>query len=107
MPLPEGHEELNQQDPERYARLSEPFDSISDADAATKAFFQELGVLREKYKIPDVLVSAIVTAYDKGVPEQRMMTMQYGNTALRPYIILSLYRNEHPMLQALMEGMTG
>ena len=103
-------DELRQIDPERYRRLAQPFENENEFNEALKGFFKELGVLREKYKIPDVLVAAIANVKNEKDPElieQRMSSMQYDNTALRPFIILSLYRQEHPMLQALIEGLAG
>jgi hypothetical protein len=105
---PSALDELRQIDPERYKRLAAPFDDEDEFNQALKGFFKELGVLREKYAIPDVFVAAMgFVRNGEHLVEQRMSTMHYGDTSLRPFIILNLYRQEHPMLQALIRGMSG
>jgi len=44
-------------DPEKYARLSEPFESEERMGAAANSFLAALGKLREQYKIPDLIVA--------------------------------------------------
>lgn len=43
-------------DADNYHKLNQPFESADDANAALEAFWEEFYALRNKYKIPDVLV---------------------------------------------------
>jgi hypothetical protein len=45
-----------QADPEKYERLAEPFESDELALVAARAFLGELATLREKYRIPELIV---------------------------------------------------
>jgi hypothetical protein len=103
-------DELRQINPERYKRLALPFENEEAFTEALTGFFKELGELREKYKIPDVLVAVlgnVKTEQRPEVGEMRISSMQYGDMSLREFIILNLVRQEHPMLQALIEGLSG
>lgn len=44
-------------DPEKYERLSIPFESPEQMEAAASSFLAALAKLREQYKIPDLIVS--------------------------------------------------
>jgi hypothetical protein len=48
-----------EQNPERYARLSVPFDSAERATVAVGGFLLAVSRLREQYKIPDCLVQVM------------------------------------------------
>lgn len=43
-------------DPEKFQRLSVPFETLDEAQAASEAFFKELGELREKHRMANVVV---------------------------------------------------
>ena len=43
-------------DPDKYERLSQPFETQEEAEKAMKAFLKGVSKLREKHKISDVLV---------------------------------------------------
>jgi len=103
MPLPETQREEN---PERYKRLSEPFESPEAVNEAYAGFFRELGELREKYKIPDVLavVEANVVA-PNGSVMKAVTTFQWGDMSRRGTLVLYLYRQESEVIQKLMEGL--
>lgn len=98
---------LRQNDPERYARLSAPFPSEEAMVAAFTGFFRELGELREKYGIADVL-TIVADSYEtpEGTVKPDTLTMQYGDMTLRPFLVLHLYRQEPEMIQILMKGIT-
>ena len=53
-------------DPVKYHRLSAPFESLDQAQAAGDAFFRELGELREKHKIGNVAVIIRTDVVDVG-----------------------------------------
>jgi hypothetical protein len=52
-------------DPEKYKRLSEPFESVEQCEAAMNAFLVAIGKLRESYKIPELIVSFQACARNK------------------------------------------
>lgn len=101
--------ELRQVDPERYERLSRPFETEEDMNKAFAGFFRELGELREKYKIADVL-TVVADSYqdpdDSTLKVPMATSMQYGDMTLRPFFVLWLYRQEPEMIQILMKGIT-
>jgi hypothetical protein len=43
-------------DPDNYAKMSVPFENADAANEALSKFFDEIDVIRKKYKIPDVLI---------------------------------------------------
>jgi hypothetical protein len=54
-------------DPENYRKLSAPFDGPDEANAAVKAFFEEIESARKRHKITDVAVAiAINVRYENG-----------------------------------------
>jgi hypothetical protein len=44
-------------DPDKYEKLSKPFDNRQEAEKAIKAFMAAVSKLREKHKIADVVVA--------------------------------------------------
>ncbi len=68
-------------DPERYRKISEPFESVDAGNEAIQGFFKELGELRIKYKIPDLYIVLKATALTSDDEEGSFTTsMHYGNT---------------------------
>jgi hypothetical protein len=64
-------------DPEKYRRLSAPR-SADETNAALEAFFKDLGDLREKHGLPDVItVVGVNVQYDSGVGNA-VSWSQYG-----------------------------
>ena len=58
---------MNINDPANYRELSAPFTSIGVANAALKAFFDDVRAARQKHRIADVLtVVSVNVAYDSG-----------------------------------------
>lgn len=43
-------------DPDNYSKMLVPFESMDAANEALTKFFDEVGEIRKKYKIPDVLI---------------------------------------------------
>ena len=55
-------------DPEKYARMAEPFDSVEQATQVVEAFLNALARLREQYRIPELIVSVMIYAkYENGI----------------------------------------
>ena len=53
-------------DPEKYQRLSAPFDTLEEAQAAGEAFFKDLSELREKHRIANLAVIIRTEVKDVG-----------------------------------------
>lgn len=71
---------MKEHDGETYRRLCEPFPNVEAANAAAKAFMDELYELRVKHRIRDVLIAVEVTiTYEdgEGCP---IMYGYYGDT---------------------------
>lgn len=67
-------------DTENYYNMSEPFNGEKEANEAVGKFFEELGELRKKHKIRDVLVVLYDSVkYDDGNCGEFMCTGNYGN----------------------------
>jgi hypothetical protein len=62
-------------DPKLYRKMSEPFESDEEANAAAKGFFEELRSIREKYGIPDVL-AVIKISIEQGESESIAFSIQ-------------------------------
>jgi hypothetical protein len=56
--------EKGKKNPDNYRKLCEPFESMAAVEKAITAFWEEFYELRNKHKIPDVLVVWRVPAYD-------------------------------------------
>jgi len=72
---------LEHRDPQNYRLLSEPFPSADVANEQVAAFWMEVGDLRKKYKIRDLLsVVMIAVKHDDGEESEHMLTLRYGNS---------------------------
>lgn len=70
---------MTHRDPEKYRRLSAPR-SPDETNAAINAFFEELGALREKHGLPDVIaIVGVSIQYDSGVGDA-VTSCQYGDS---------------------------
>jgi hypothetical protein len=70
-------------DPEKYRRLSEPFASTDEANENFAQFFEELGTLREKYRMADVYVIVKASAYTPDGMGEFMTNCSYGSSLER------------------------
>jgi len=59
-------------DPANYRKLSVPFATKAEADAALEAFDNDLRELRNKHKIPDVTVVTAVSYLEEGGGETQV-----------------------------------
>lgn len=67
-------------DPDKYLKLSAPHE-VDDANKSIESFFNELGILREKYGFPDIItVISLNIKYDSGTGEA-ITWQQYGDSA--------------------------
>lgn len=65
-------------DPELYKRLAKPFETAAAELEATNAFHREMRALREKYKIPDVVV--LTSTRSKESDEDTVQVVSHGNS---------------------------
>lgn len=78
-------------DPEHYRRMSEPFESPAEADAALAAFFDAVKQARDTYRIADVQVIVQVNIAHPGPRGERagMASAYYGNVAANRLALLA------------------
>ena len=74
-------------DPEKYERLSQPFDSKEEADKAAEAFFNAVAALREQYRIPDFVIQFTVNFKMEGAIVSLQGGGGFGNQLLQAKII--------------------
>lgn len=68
------HMNIYENDPAKYRELSKPFPNAKAAGNAVQAFWDEVQALREKHKIPDLLVVIAVNGLcEDGLAEGRVM----------------------------------
>jgi hypothetical protein len=68
-------------DPTLWREMQEPHESLSATNAAVEGFFEELGALREKYRLADVVVVGRVVYLDEqGGEVEAMTTSVYGES---------------------------
>jgi|ERR1017187_4388081 hypothetical protein len=86
-------------DPALYRKLSEPFATLDEADAATDAFLVELRELRAKHRIADVsLILGINVMGEDG--EGRMLLQSHvGDTHLAESMLAYAYGAETALRQ--------
>lgn len=71
-------EEQKDPNPKLWREMQEPHESIEAANNASKAFYEELGVLREKYRMADVLVVCRVRVAIDGDEREALTPTFYG-----------------------------
>lgn len=70
-------------DPATYRRLSEPYPTVEEANTRMFEFWKELGELRKKHHVRDVLVVAMFAVMHKdGEESEHILPMHYGNSSL-------------------------
>jgi hypothetical protein len=70
----------NEPNPKLYRELSEPFDSIEDANRACSEFFDKLAVLRKEYRIRDVYcVAQFAYMSDDGREAEGLTSVGFGD----------------------------
>ena len=68
-------------DPDNYYKMSEPFEGADACNEAISKFYEELGELRKKYKIRDVLIVTYGSVkYTDGKIGDFMQHSGFGNS---------------------------
>ncbi len=71
-------------DPKNYYQLSIPFESQQEADKATDGFYKELGELRKKYNLREIMVVIMDSTKTQDGDVSEFMTIQnYGDSLHR------------------------
>lgn len=96
-------------DPAKYARLAKPHESQKHAEVAVKAFTAELAALREKYRIPELLIQfQVYLKMDEGEGSMRGGA-GWGNQSLQAELAKRAFDQEFNALcyivQVLAAGM--
>jgi hypothetical protein len=74
-------------DPENYNMMAVPFTSEAELETATESFYQEVALLRKKFKMTDVIVvtkNSVIT--EKG-SDSYMAIQQYGDGMTHPELM--------------------
>lgn len=91
-------------DPGNYRRLSEPFPSFADAEAAVNGFWDELYELRNKWRIADIVMAMSVPLVENGAETKIVMILSAGSSAERLPLVAQAFgqiKEEHDELLRL------
>ena len=91
-----------------FREMSQPHESRDALNKAHEAFYEELGELRKKHKIANV-VTIIEDSYDNGKDESSMLTaFAYGDglkaESMSAYAYGTFKRKREEMLASLLAG---
>lgn len=96
-------------DPATYRKLCEPFGSVEAANERIQEFFSELGELREKYGLPDVLCviqSAVI--YEDGQEGSPIGLISLGDRTKAPilaaYALADTQKSVEAIIGQLLKG---
>lgn len=64
--------------PDKYERLSKPFETQEEAEKAMKAFLNAVSKIREKHKIPDVLIGIKGSFKNPEIPDGEIEFTCFG-----------------------------
>ena len=74
-------------DPENYKNMAVPFTSESELETATESFYQELALLRKKFKMTDVIVVTKNSVISESGTNSFMAIQQYGDGMTHPELM--------------------
>lgn len=81
-------------DPSLYRRMSEPHESIETANAAWLAFYDDVRAVREKHRIPDVLIVAELAFINNGEEAHAPVCSTIGNARIAVELAAFAYGQE-------------
>ena len=90
-----------------YLELSLPFEDTSQANAALEAFYEELGQLRKKHRLPDVHVIVLMNIDHGGHLGNALSSAHFGNSAEAAGMCAWSYGKERAQQQAHLEKLMG
>jgi hypothetical protein len=74
--------------PQLYRELSEPFETMDEANSAVQEFFREVGELRKKYGLPNVYFIVSASSKDAAGEEgQFIVNMMYGDESMAESLV--------------------
>lgn len=79
-------------DPALHRRLSEPLDSVELATKKGQEFYEEVCKLREKYHVPELVLSFGINAKDKDGQETMVTQVGYRGGQRTDRLILELVK---------------
>lgn len=88
--------------PKLYRELSEPFASPEAANDAINAFLEDLGAIREKHRILNVLCVVSGTMIERGEETEYMTSLSYGDSLRRPLMAAWAYGSEKSDADTIM-----
>ena len=96
-------------DPENYLKMSEPFENAEAAEEALRGFYKELGELRKKYKLRDVLiVTNDSIKQDGGETGEIMQWTNFGNSKhtihMAAYAFGAVKQEYDQLIQRFLKG---
>lgn len=71
-------DEIKEPNPKLWREMQEPHASIEAANEASRGFYEELGALREKYRMADLLVVCRVRVVIDGDEREALTPTFYG-----------------------------
>lgn len=90
---------------ENYREMSEPFLSAEKANENIQAFYEEVGRLRKKYKLPDVYVIIQMNYINQEGSEGRAVTTaHFGNSAEAATMCAWAYGREKSIQQMRLDA---
>lgn len=92
-------------DPEKYKRLSEPFESEEQATLVSNAFLVAVGKLREQYKIPDLIISFRATLKKDDSVYAFHSSAGWGNQLLQAKLARQSADQEFAHLVRVVDGL--
>jgi hypothetical protein len=98
-------------DPENYSKLSVPFESSDTASEALENFYKEVGELRKKHKIPDLLMIVKASVkYEDGEIGDIIHHSFYGNVLnqlpMAAYVYGQTQADHEEVISRLLKGKT-
>jgi len=65
---------------ENYRKMSEPLQTVEEADEALKNFYQAIEEARKKFRIMDVHNICKINVVNAGIEKSAMVSAHFGNT---------------------------
>lgn len=85
---------MNKPNPELFRKMSEPFESVEEANKAIVAFFEEVGELRKKHGLENVYFIISGTWKTEEGEGQFIVPQMYGNPLMAESLTAFAYGRE-------------
>jgi hypothetical protein len=91
--------------PELFARMSAPFDTLDEANDALSAFFEDVSAAREKHRIKNVVVIAEIATRDADGERPGAASFSCGDVSAVLPMVARKYGEEREAFEQLIDGM--